>query len=131
MRKIELQDAFKLSKIIKKSGVKDDFVRIAQKFEKAKAKALEESNDDKSETSKEALESLQNDAGIEIIFTLIDTAGSVGLDTEVYELLGGISEKTPEEVKHLSIDGVVELFKKIVEENDIVNFTKTVRTLTK
>ena len=40
----------------------------------------------------------------------------------LYDFVGGIAEKAAEEVKHMPLDDLVELFKDIGKQNNIFNF---------
>lgn len=106
MRKLEFQDTFTASRFLKKTKLANEFKRLYQEGAKEGA----------------SVDLLGTDA----IFAILDAAADTGTEEMVYEFLGDIAEKAPEEIKHLPIKDLVALFKDIATENDLQDFFKLV-----
>lgn len=106
MRKIEFQDAFTVSRILKKTKLSNEFKRLFTEGQKKGA-------------SMEAL-------GTDAIFTILDAAAETGTENMVYEFIASVAERTPEEIKHLSLEGMKNLFADIAKENNLKDFFKLV-----
>lgn len=117
MRKIQLQDVMTLSKILKKTKMKEELAAV---FEKAKKTA-------KNKNVKEA--DLQQ-IGMDIIFLLLESAGDA--EDLIYKLLDDIFEtdKLNKSVKEMNIDEVITYIMQLAKENDLVSFFKSAGKLT-
>lgn len=117
MRKIQLQDVMTLSKILKKTKMKEELAAV---FEKAKKTA-------KNKNVKEA--DLQQ-IGMDIIFLLLESAGEA--ENLIYKLLDDIFEtdKINKSVKEMNIDEVITYIMQLAKENDLVSFFKSAGKLT-
>ena len=109
MRKIEFQDAFTVAKIIKKADLKKNFVEAFKKGSEEGASA--------------------KDIGIDVLFAVAEAVGNEGMDKEIYEFLGSITEMGADKIKHQSMSETIEQFKQIAKENDLVDFFKSVQAL--
>lgn len=111
MRKIQFQDTFVLARIIKKADVKDILVSANQKLKQENAS--------------------QEDVFLDVLFSVLAGASNEEVEHEIYELLGSVTEKGTEAIKHLQIDELVDTVKEIAKENDLANFFKSAVSLTK
>lgn len=107
MRKIELQDAFKLSRLIKKTGIKDT---LKDAFKQGKEK-----------------DASAEDIGVEVMFAALDASADTGVENSIYELIADIAEQDVDATKHMGINELKDFFKKLSEENDIEGFMKLVK----
>lgn len=117
MRKIQLKDVMTLSKILKKTNIKDKLVEIIEKAGKTAA-------------SKKAKESDLQQIGMDIIFLLLESAGDA--EDLIYKLLDDIfeTEKINKSVKEMNIDEVITYIMQLAKENDLVSFFKSAGKLT-
>ena len=106
MRKLEFQDAFTVSRFLKKTKLANELKRLYQEGTKEGA----------------SVEILGTDA----VFVILDVAADTGTEDMVYEFLGDIAEKKPEEIRHLSFKERKALFADIAKENDLSDFFKLV-----
>lgn len=102
MRKIITKDIFTMARIIGKAQLKDKLSEIAIKAQKKNVKI--------------------EDIGIETIFTIIEGAGSVGVEQEVYKFLEDICEV--KDIEHMEIEKLINVIKELAEENNLVDFLK-------
>lgn len=112
MRKLNLVDAFKVARILRAADIKEEFSKLATKF-----------------VGKEEKPNL-DEVGLEVILTLISAAGEKEVENQIYDLIAGIKECQPEEVKNLSLDGLKSDVKTIIEQNDLKSFFKSASNLT-
>lgn len=110
MRKLNLGDAFKVARIVKEAGVKDELSKLAGKF-----KNIENANID--------------EVGFEVLLTLISAASSDKVEAQIYELIGSIKGIAPQEVKNLDFVELKEFVKGVIAENDLKNFFKSASKL--
>lgn len=120
MRKINTSDVFKLARILKKVDIQKI---VAEFYSRNTAKpiaavGIEESGGD-----------LQINLGIEIVFSLIDSASDSKTEDAIYELFAGITEKSVEDIKNQSLEATKEDFTRIAEENNLKNFFKSASRL--
>lgn len=109
MRKIITSDVFKLARIIKKIGIKDDISAMYAQVQQAK-KQGEEFNSEK--------------IGIDLMLKVIEACSTEEQEKQIYGLLAGIMEKTEEDIKNQSLDTLMEDIKRIFSENNMTNFFK-------
>jgi uncharacterized protein YaaR (DUF327 family) len=110
MRKIVLSDVPKLARIIKTTNTKEAIL-----------KAYEDGKRDGADAEVVAAT---------VFFTIFENCGEEKTEKQIYELLAGIMEKTPEEVQGLSVDKLIEDIKVIAEENNLVSFFKSALKVT-
>lgn len=117
MRKIQFKDVMTLSKILKKTNMKDELVSV---FEKAK----------KTATNKKVKETDLQQIGMDIIFLLLESAGDA--EDLIYKLLDDIFEtdKLNKSVKEMNIDEVITYIMQLAKENDLASFFKSAGKLT-
>lgn len=105
MRKIILSDVPKLARIIKSTNTREIIL-----------KAYEDGKKDGADAEVIAAS---------VFFTVFESCGDTKTENQIYELLAGIMEKTPEEVQGLTLDKLIEDIKVISEENNLVSFFKS------
>lgn len=113
MRKINTEDAFKVSRILRYSNVKDTLISC---YEKADAMG-------------KAKESEVEKFGVSVALELIESLGEHRAELEFYDLIGGICEKSAEEIKTQDLVVTIEDIKNIIKENDIKSFFKLVSAM--
>lgn len=107
MRKINTSDVFKFSRIIKKSNVKENI-----------AKAIDEI-DAKNNKAK-----ITEKAGIKVMIALFESCGEPGVESLIYDLIGGIAEIDPDTIAEQPFEDTFEILKQISRENNMMNFFK-------
>ncbi len=107
MRKINITDVFKFSRIIKKSGIRED---LKDMFNLGK-------NSDNNENDIKEL-------GINVAFTIIENFSDEKIEKEFYELLASIAEKETETIKNQSLETTISMIVDISKENNLVIFFK-------
>lgn len=109
MRKLITRDVFKMARIIHKANAKEEIKQIFQKVADAKDSGAD-------------VETMQREAGMEVIAFIIDACGNEDVEKAIYDLIAGIAEKDADAIKNQSLDATIELLKAIAKENDIQNF---------
>ena len=104
MRKIKTHDVFKLARIINISGAKDEIAETLRATQSGDA---------------------PGEVGITLMMTLISACGSEEVEKLLYELIGGIAEEKPDEIKNKDLDVLMDLLKEIAEQNNLLNFFET------
>ena len=106
MRKINTSDVFKFSRIIKKSNVKENIAKAIDEIDsKNKAKITEK-------------------AGIKVMIALFESCGEPGVESLIYDLIGGIAEIDPDTIAEQPFEDTFEILKQISRENNMMNFFK-------
>ena len=105
MRKINTEDVFKMARLIKKGNV-------GQVIKDAYAAGGQEGADAKQ-------------IGMDAFIGIVCACSASEVEEDLYELLSGICEKSPEDVRRQSLETTIEDIKKICEENNVVNFWKS------
>ena len=103
MRKIKTKDVFKMARIIKLSGAKDELA-------------------DTLRTSQSSGAGDAGQIGVDLIMTLCSACGSENIEKELYELIGDIAEMKPTEIRDMDLDVLIDLFKEIGELNNLSDF---------
>lgn len=119
MRKINTGDVFKLARIIKATGAKEDIINIYSESKKIKEEIRESTTQ---ENSKEKNEEAQEKIGINIFFAIFEKCSDEKVEKLVYKLIGGIAEKKETEIENMPLDEMLELLRNMVKENNIANF---------
>ena len=115
LRKFEFADLPKLSKILKKMEIKDDLKKL---FCQPGVKATD------SKQEKERKEKLAEDMGAEFGATAI--VNLYMAETEIFELIAGLTALKVEEVKKMELDDIVKLFREFGKSaGSIVSFFKS------
>ena len=107
MRKLETHDVFRMARIIKTAGIKEEIAEILAK---------------KETNEKQEIEAVQEKIGIKIVFCIIEACSSEKLEGMLYDFIAGVSEKSAEDIKHMSLDALVDLFKEMASMNNLATF---------
>ena len=99
MRKISTEDVFKMARLLKNG----DVIRTIKT-------AYEAGKKEDADTEKIGL-----DAAMELLVSCTDAK----IEAQFYELMAGICEKKPEDIRTQSLESTVEDIKKICQENNI------------
>ena len=67
--------------------------------------------------------------GMDAIMGIMCACTDVKIEEQFYDLLGGICERTPAEIKEQSLETTIEDIKKICKENNIANFWNSASSL--
>lgn len=110
MRKVNTSDVFKMARILKKTNITDE-IKKSYLNGKAKGANVEE-------------------IGLDLFFSMVGACAKEGVETELYELLGGIAETEPEKIAEQPIETTMKQLKKIAEENNLIHFFKSAGQLT-
>lgn len=156
MRKLNLTDVFRFSRLVKTSGMKDLVSNILHNAAEAKArqkpvmdaetigKTLRTDLSDENTTDaaigataiRLCSERANNDSdlysiGIDAFMSIVDVAAKNGVESSVYEFLAPVWEMTADEVANLSLETVVENLRKMFAENDFAAFFRKSEALTR
>lgn len=104
MRKLITADVFAFARVIKASGMREQLTAYIRKL---------------------ALQGKELDVetvGYVGLLVMIDALAERKAENALYEALGSIAEKTPDEIRNLPPAEFFRLFKDIAEENDIQAF---------
>lgn len=119
MRKINTGDVFKLARIIKATGAKEEIFNIYSESRKLKEELETEVSQ---ESATEKTEAVQEKIGIKIFFVIFDNCSDEKVEKLVYKLIGGIAEMKETEIEKMPLDEMMKLLGDIVKENNIANF---------
>lgn len=115
LRKFELGDLPKLSKILKKMEIKDDLKKLF---------SMSSVNVTNSKQEKERKEKLAEEMGAEFGATAI--VNLYMAEAEIFELISGLTGLKVEEVKKMELDDIVKLFKEFGKNaGNLVSFFKS------
>lgn len=103
MRKLKTSDVPVLCRCLKRLGLKEKFKAVAQE-----ANTLQEAWD----------------KGFDLIWNLFDVATEPEGEGAIYEFLAGPFEMTPDEVRDLDLDKLMENLQQLATENNLANFFK-------
>lgn len=115
MRKLQTQDVFKMARIIKAANLKEEIKRA---IEGANLKgSLDQSGIDQNDKVVEKV-------GMDVFFTVLEACGDHTVEKLFYDFLAGITEKSEEDIRTMSLDGMAEAVKQIIRENNMSVFFK-------
>ena len=126
MRKVNTGDVFKLARIIKATGAKEDIINVYYESKKIKEEVKESATP---EHTQEKTEEAQEKIGIKIFFIIFEKCSDEKIEKLIYELIGGIAEKKADEIERLPLDEMLKLLGEIIKENNIQNFFSTASNL--
>ena len=114
MRKINTGDVFKMARLLKNTNVMDA-VKDAYKAAK-KEDAVEGAH--------------KGDAGkggiwMDAAMKVLSSCTSQEAEEEFYDLMAGICENKPEDIRNRPLDGLIEDIRRICEENNVANFLRS------
>ena len=104
MRKLKTFDVFKMARIIRMSGAKEELADSLRATQTGEA---------------------PGEVGISLMMTLITVCSEENVENALYELIGDIAEEKPDAIKNMDLDKLVDLFKEIGEQNNLSNFFET------
>jgi hypothetical protein len=99
MRKLMFKDCLALARVMRKTNISDQLSEIAEK-------------------SKDKGVNIQK-VGAKAVFAMFESCGDEEAEKEIYKLLGDIFEA---DVEHMPINEVIESFKKLAAENNLMGF---------
>lgn len=109
MRRINTGDVFKVARLMKIGGIMGA-VKTAYMAGKEKDADAEK-------------------IGINVVMDAISACTDPEIENQFYDLLSGICEKKPEDVRNQPLETTVADLKRICEENDVANFLKSASRL--
>ena len=105
MRKVNTEDVFKMTRLMKNAN---NVQNIKDAYSAGKEKGAD-----------------AEQIGVNVLMDILCSCSEAKVENQFYDLLGGICEKTPEDIKKQSLESTIEDMKRICEENNIVNFLKS------
>lgn len=105
MRRINTGDVFKMARLLKNADVMDTV--------KDAYKAVGEEGADK--------EGIWVDTAVKVMASCT----SQQAEEQFYDLMSGICENKPEDIRNRSLDGLVADIRRICEENNVANFLRS------
>ena len=109
MRKLNTGDVFKTARLMKESDI---LPIVKESFARGKEDGADE-----------------RQVGIDFISGVLCACSGEKTEAMLYELLGGIWEKKPDDVRNQSLETTVGDILRIVEENNVANFLKSASRL--
>lgn len=156
MRKLNLTDVFRFSRLVKTSGMKDLVSNILHKAAETKTRqkpvmdaeaigrelrfAISSDNTTDADIGSAAIrlcaDSSSSDSdlyniGIDAFLSIVDVAAQKGVEASVYDFLAPVWEMTPDEVSSLSLEAVADNLRKMFAENDFAAFFRQSEALTR
>lgn len=131
MRKLNLTDVFRFSRLVKTSGMRDVVANTLHAVAEAKARAKADAKD--GEPVGNAAKVGDSDLyaiGIDAFMSIVDMAAQKGVEASVYEFLAPVWEMTTEQVSNMSLEAVAENLRRMFAENDFSVFFKRSEALT-
>ena len=107
MRKLVFGDLFNAAKVIKQANLKSELTELIKKGQEKDVDDVD-------------IEEL----GIEVFMTVVESCGNNGVDQAFYEFLSGPFEMKADEIKNLPVNELIDKFKQLVQENNLVAFFK-------
>lgn len=131
MRKLNLTDVFRFSRLVKASGMRDVVSNTLHAVADAKARAKADAKDGElvGKTAKVGDSDLYA-IGIDAFMSIVDMAAQKGVEESVYEFLAPVWEMTTEQVSNMSLEAVAENLRRMFAENDFSVFFKRSEALT-
>lgn len=114
MRKINTGDVFKMARLLKNANVMDA-VKDAYKASK------------KEDGAKEAHKEGPDKGGIwvDAAMKVLASCTSQQAEEQFYDLMAGICENKPEDIRDRPLDGLIDDIRRICEENNVANFLRS------
>lgn len=109
MRKINMGDIFKTARLLKSGDITGIIKELTMKSREK-------------DVDKQSI-------GIDAATALLAACTEPEMERQFYDLMSGICEKKPEDIQNQSLEATIEDFKKIIEENNILNFLKSASEL--
>lgn len=109
MRKLNTGDVFKMARLMKNGNILGN---VKEAFAAGK---------------KEGADATQ--VGIDFLIEVMCSCSEEKTESQLYDLLAGICEKKPDEVRDQSLETTIEDIQRIFKENNVPNFLKSVSGL--
>ncbi|HBA50088.1 MAG TPA: hypothetical protein DCZ91_20310 [Lachnospiraceae bacterium] len=109
MRKLNTGDVFKMARLLKNANMVGS---VKNAFEKGKEEGADEMK-----------------VGIDFVCDVLCACSEEKTETQLYDLLSGICEKKPEEIRSQSLETTVQDIQRIFEENNVLNFFRSASRL--
>lgn len=106
---IKTKVLFKLLKLVKKIGILDEIKSLFRVVNDAK---------------KEDLEKMQEEAGIDLVIKIVSNLDIT--ETEVYDLLADIEEKTIDEIKEQDLNNTIDILKELFTSSVFRSFLSSI-----
>ena len=114
MRKINTGDVFKMARLLKDANVMDavkDAYKAAKKEDGAKDAHREDAD--------------KGSIWVDAAMKVLASCTSRQAEEQFYDLMAGICENEPEDIRNRPLDGLVEDIRRICEENNVANFLRS------
>lgn len=108
MKKLVTSDLFKLTRILKEIGIKEELKKRVGTDEKDLEKV-----------------------GADLVFEMLDLATEQKAESMIYDFFSSPFEMTSEEIANLPIAEMIDKLKQLAEENDLSSFFSSVAKLMK
>ena len=108
-RKLNIKDAFKFARIVKKAGLKDIVSKFAIEAEKAA-------------TTAENKDELATKYGLDFVVAIIEGISDSEIEKEIYDFFAGVSGMKAEDVAEMGLVDFADMVKAIFTENNIADF---------
>ncbi len=115
MRKINTSDVCKFARIMKYSGMRERLIALFNDAKDIKATSVD---------SPEVQE-----FGVKVILEIVDGLSEQKAERELYDLLGGITEKGASIIENQEFTQTIEDIKAIARENDLKSFFSQVSSM--
>lgn len=122
MRKLNVQDLFNFTKVMKAADLKKELQPLI-----VKGKNSTESSEDEVKLSEDAIKQI----GLEAILTVIEACGNAGVEKGLYKFLSGPFEMEEKEIATMSIESLFERLQQLAKENNLSRFFKNAANLMK
>lgn len=109
MRKLNTGDVFKMARLLKNTNMVES---VKTAFEKGKEDGADEMK-----------------VGIDFVCDVLCACSEERTETQLYDLLSGICEKKPDEIRSQSLETTVQDIQRIFEENNVLNFFRSASRL--
>lgn len=114
MRKINTGDVFKMARLLKNTNVMD---AVKDAYKAAKKEDMAE-------------DAHKGDAGkrgiwVDAAMKVLASCTSQQAEEQFYDLMAGICENKPEDIRNRPLDGLIEDVRRICEENNLANFLRS------
>lgn len=114
MRKINTGDVFKMARLLKNANVMD---AVKDAYKAAKREDVSEG-------------AHKGDAGkggiwVDAAMKVLASCTSQQAEEQFYDLMAGICENKPEDIRNRPLDGLIEDVRRICEENNVANFLRS------
>lgn len=114
MRKINTGDVFKMARLLKNANVMD---AVKDAYTAAKKEDMAE-DAHKGDAEKGSI-------WVDAAMKVLASCTSQQAEEQFYDLMAGICENKPEDIRNRPLDGLIEDIRRICEENNVANFLRS------